>query len=98
MSWGDQTWEEMMIGFYVEVFPKGQMPERPSGGRIWAGSIPSRSSSRWTPTATASSAKDELPGRLAQGFALADADRDGSVSKEELSRLLNLVGGLQRGR
>jgi hypothetical protein len=29
VTWGDQTFEEMMIGFYVEVFPKGQMPARP---------------------------------------------------------------------
>ncbi len=39
VSWGDQTFEEMMIGFYSEVFPKGQVPERPSGARAFAGDV-----------------------------------------------------------
>jgi len=95
VTWGDQTWEEMMIGFYVEVFPKGQMPDRPSGSR--PGRLnPEQIFTSLDGNGDGKLTKDELPGRLAQGFALADSDRDGFVSKEELAKLLNAVGGLRR--
>jgi peroxiredoxin/mono/diheme cytochrome c family protein len=89
VSWGDQTWEEMMIGFYVEVFPKGQMPERPSGGR----------SGRFDPKSMFKSldangdgklVKDELPSRLAQRFELVDTNGDGAVTEQELETVVKL--------
>jgi peroxiredoxin/mono/diheme cytochrome c family protein len=92
VSWGDQTWEEMMIGFYVEVFPKGKMPARPSGGR----------SGRFDPKAMFKSldangdgklVKEELPGRLAERFALVDSDGDGSVTEQELETIVKLFLG-----
>jgi hypothetical protein len=92
VSWGDQTWEEMMIGFYVEVFPKGQMPARPSGGR----------SGRFDPKAMFKSldangdgklVKEELPGRLAERFELVDSNGDGSVTEQELETIVKLFLG-----
>jgi peroxiredoxin/mono/diheme cytochrome c family protein len=96
VTWGDQTWDEMMIGFYVEVFPKGQMPDRPSGSRNLGRLDPEKIFASLDSNGDGKLTKDELPGRLAQGFALADTDHDGFVSKEELTKLLNVVGGLRR--
>jgi len=94
VTWGSQTWEEMMIGFYVEVFPKGQVPQRPSGG---GGRIdPEQVMKSLDANGDGKLSQDELPARIADRFALADADGDGSVSKEELTRLLQVFSGGDR--
>jgi peroxiredoxin/mono/diheme cytochrome c family protein len=95
VSWGDQTFEEMMIGFYVEVFPKGQMPDRPSGGRpefdpkqFFAG-LDANHDGKLT--------KDELPRRLQERFSLVDTNADGSVTEQELTTIMKLFGGRRGG-
>ena len=90
VSWGDQTWEEMMIGFYVEVFPKGQVPERSGGfGRV----DPEQVMKSLDTNGDGKLSQDELPARIADRFALADLDGDGAVSKEELTKLLQIFSG-----
>ncbi len=92
VTWGDQTFEEMMIGFYVEQYPKGQAPERPSGGG------PDRMDPKQIFAALDADkdgklVKDELPDRFAERFSLIDADGDGGITEEELTKILKLFGG-----
>ena len=94
VSWGDQTWEEMMIGFYVEVFPKGQLPQNPSGG--FGRLDPQQVMKSLDANGDGKLSQEELPGRMADRFALADADGDGLVSQEELSALLRAASGGDR--
>jgi hypothetical protein len=97
VRWGDQSFEEMMLGFYVEVYPKDQVPERPSGG---FGQIdPEQVFRSLDANKDGKLVKEELPERMAGRLILADTDRDGSVSLEELTKLFKLLqaGGLGRG-
>ena len=84
VTWGDQTFEEMMIGFYVEVFPKGQMPARPSGGRSLEQFTPKKVLAAFDANRNGKLTKDEMPGRFAERFELIDQDHDGEVNKQEL--------------
>ncbi|HEV3299716.1 MAG TPA: redoxin domain-containing protein [Planctomycetaceae bacterium] len=88
VTWGNQTWEEMMIGFYFEVFPKGRVPERSSGGRGGGGFDAEQVFKSLDANGDGKLTKDELPGRFAARFTLADANGDGVVTKEELAAFL----------
>lgn len=98
VTWGDQTWEEMMIGFYVEVFPKDQVPDQASGSRAFGRLDPDEIFRALDRDGDGKLSKDEMPGRLAERAGLADVDGDGMVSKEELTNLLRLFGGGGRDR
>jgi hypothetical protein len=88
VSWGDQTWEEMMIGFYVEMFPKGEMPERPSGGQ---GELdPEQIFVTMDANGDGQLVPDELPGPLRERFKLVDINADGVVTQEELTKILKM--------
>jgi hypothetical protein len=90
VTWGDQTFEEMMIGFYVEVFPKGEMPERPSGGRSLDQITPEKVFASLDANKDGKLTKDEVPGRIAERFDMVDLNRDGAVSVKELEMILKL--------
>ncbi|HEY2838014.1 MAG TPA: redoxin domain-containing protein [Pirellulales bacterium] len=96
VTWGSQTFEEMMIGFYVEVFPKGEMPARPSGGRSLEQFTPEKVLAALDANKDGKLTKEEVPGQVAQRFDYIDQNHDGELSKSELELLLNLfraVGG-----
>ncbi len=95
VSWGQQTFEEMMIGFFVERFPKGQAPEKPSGGRPDQ-LDPKQVFASLDADKDGKLSKEEVPGKFADKFAFIDSDGDGSVSEEELTTILKLFGGRQR--
>jgi peroxiredoxin/mono/diheme cytochrome c family protein len=92
VTWGDQTWEEMMIGFYVEVYPKDQVPARPSGARD-AQLDPKKMFKAFDANGDGKLSKEELPGRAQQLFKVVDKDGDGGVSEQELEVLLKLFRG-----
>lgn len=94
VSWGDQTFQEMMIGFYVEVFPKGQMPEKPSGGQSELD--PEEVFVTMDANDDGKLVKEELPGPLQSRFGLVDTDKDGFVTQEELTRILKMFGGRRK--
>jgi len=93
VTWGSQTFEEMMIGFYFEVFPKDQVPERTSAGRRLD---PEKLFKTLDINGDGKLTKDELPNQIKSRFELADANHDGEVSKEELLELLKQFRGPQR--
>jgi hypothetical protein len=94
VSWGDQTFEEMMIGFYVEMFPKDQVPERPSGGM---GEFdPEQIFVTMDANGDGKLVIDELPGPLRERFKLVDSNGDGGVTQEELTTVLKMFGPRRR--
>jgi hypothetical protein len=95
VTWGDQTFEEMMIGFYVEQYPKGQSPTRPSGG-LPDNLDPKQIFASLDANKDGKLSKEEVPGRFADKFAFIDADGDGGISEQELATILALVGGRQK--
>jgi peroxiredoxin/mono/diheme cytochrome c family protein len=97
VTWGDQTWEEMMIGFYVEVHPKGQVPEFTSGRGGFGRLDPDKIFAALDADQDGKLTGDELPDQLKERISFADFNRDGGVSKEELTGLLKLFSGRNRG-
>ena len=97
VTWGDQTFEEMMIGFYVEVYPKDHVPPQASGARAFGRLEPERIFTALDANKDGKLTKDELPDPLRERMGLADANGDGGISKQELENILKLFGGGDRG-
>ena len=86
VGWGEQTEDEMMVAFYVELFPKGQLPKEPSGGQ---GEIdPHEIFARWDINRDGKLARKEMPTQLPSRFSRVDTNHDGWVSEDELTREL----------
>lgn len=99
VSWGDQSWEEMMIGFFVEVFPKGEAPPPSNMRRAFGRLDPEKMFSMLDANKDGKLTKEELPERLGERLGMADTNRDGAVSQEELAGLIKLFSGaLQQQR
>ncbi len=92
VTWGDQTFEEMMIGFYFEVFPKGQMPKRPSGGFGLSDLSPEKVLKMLDANKDGGVSLEESPSMIAERFQMIDRDGDGKISPLELKTLLALFG------
>ena len=92
VSWGEQTFEEMMIGFFVERFPKGQAPEKPSGMKLDE-LDPKQIFTQLDADKDGKLSKEEVPGKFADKFAFIDSNGDGGVSEEELTTIMKLIGG-----
>ncbi len=91
VTWGEQTNEEMMIGFYTEMFPKGQVPERRSGGLGLAQLTGEKLLATLDPNKDGRITRKEMPGKLGERFDMIDLNHDGIVDKKELDALLRLM-------
>ena len=97
VTWGDQTFEEMMIGFYVEIYPKDKVPAEAVGARAFGRLDPEQIFASLDANKDGKLTKDELPDPLRERMGLVDADGDGGISKQELENILKLFGGGDRG-
>ncbi len=97
VTWGNQTFEEMNIGFYVEVFPKDQIPPRPSPASMLTQFTPEKVFAALDGNKDGKLTKEELPERIGQFFQVVDQNRDGEVSMQEMELLLKLLGSFRGG-
>lgn len=97
VTWGDQTFEEMMIGFYVEVYPKDNVPAEASGARAFGRFDPKRIFASLDANQDGKLTKDELPDGLSERLGLADTNGDGGISQQELETIFKLFGGARGG-
>jgi mono/diheme cytochrome c family protein len=95
VSWGEQTFEEMMIGFYVERFPKGQAPEKPAGIKL-EDLDPKQIFASLDANKDGSLSKEEIPAKFADKMVFIDSNADGSVSEAELTAVLGLIKSSQK--
>jgi peroxiredoxin/mono/diheme cytochrome c family protein len=96
VTWGEQTWEEMMIGFYIEEFPKGRVPALPARTASSGGLDPLKLFAALDANHDGKLTENEAPARLKQRFKQADRDGDGVVTKEELSAMMKPNSGVRR--
>jgi len=91
VRWGDQTWEEMMIGYFDVVIPRNVVesnlkrakanPDRPKGD------VSARASSllkRLDADKNGTVSRDEVPDRWARLFDRLDKNKDNKLTAEEL--------------
>jgi hypothetical protein len=93
VSWGEQTFEEMMIGFYVATYPKDQVPDLPSGGSFGAPPEPEDIFKALDQNGDGKLVQEEMPERMAQRFKLIDMNKDGGVTLDELTTIMKMFSG-----
>lgn len=90
IMFGDQTFDEMMIGFYFEVFPKGKVPERSSGSYGMEDISAEKLFEMLDANKDGKITQDEAPRQIAERFRMVDLNGDGEVSMKELETLILL--------
>lgn len=93
VRWGDQTWEEMMIGYFDVAVPHNPADDgQPAAGK------PDETDkrlaellNRYDKDNSGTIEKSETPDRLHPIFDRLDADENDSLSQKELHRLLDLL-------
>lgn len=93
VSWGDQTFEEMMIGFYVATYPKGQVPRLPTGVGFGAPPEPEDIFKSMDQNDDGKLVQEEMPARMAERFKLMDMNKDGGVTLDELKTIMKMFSG-----
>jgi len=95
IRWGDQTWEEMMIGYFDIVIPRSVVesnlkrakanPDRPNGdGTLRANALLKRLDA----DKNGSVSREEVPDRWARLFDRLDKNKDDKLNAEELKAAL----------
>ena len=92
VRWGDQTWEEMMIGYFDVAVPKVErtVSVRPATNRKEPESLRERLRQA-DRNKNGKLERSEVSGRLGVLFVLWDRDRDGVLTREEIIRGLERV-------
>ncbi|MBI1246554.1 redoxin domain-containing protein [bacterium] len=88
VGWGDQTYDEMMIGYFDVVVPVGSDISPPRTQRSVEGQTPQQKAKaifdRFDKNRDGIIAKSEVPLLMLRMFAQIDANQDDEVTKEEL--------------
>jgi peroxiredoxin/mono/diheme cytochrome c family protein len=89
VRWGDQTWEEMMIGYFdvAVAYDPATAGDEQAAIRARAAEI----LAQFDKNDDGRIGRDEVPERLHRLFDLLDADRDGFVTVEELIKGVELL-------
>lgn len=88
VRWGEQTWDEMMIGYFDYAVPKGT-PE--PGQTIRRGDRVARLFARLDADGDGRIVLDEVPRRQQELFKKLDRNEDAELDMKELSRILLLA-------
>ena len=96
VRWGDQTWEEMMIGYFDIAVPRSKAKSPGSsepGGRARGeeDSLGERLRA-YDKNKNGKLERSEVSGRMSLLFSFWDRDRDGVLTKEEIQQGLKRVG------
>lgn len=99
VRWGDQSWEEMLLGYFDVAIPRSessrmeltQLAERVRNGNL--AEVAKDVMTRLDKDKNGTAEKEELPERLRAFFPQLDVDKSGSVSVEELAAGLKLLRG-----
>ncbi len=99
VRWGDQTWEEMMLGYYEIAF-SGEAPSGVLEGRVRSAGIdvaaiekllagsPKEIVARFDTNRDGKTTRDELPAPLQPLFKRLDSNQDGQLDADELEQSL----------
>jgi hypothetical protein len=113
VRWGDQTWEEMMLGYYEIAFegeaPPGTVDGRVDGGAALGGLLgglqgrlaaadPKEVFGRLDANKDGKILRDEFPGALQGLFDRLDADSSNSIDLPELEQGLKRLGRRPEGQ
>lgn len=93
VRWGEQTWEEMMIGYFDYVVPVGTPRDAPTGDRNQQRA--QDLFDRLDRNADGKVVRDEAPDEHRALFTVLDRDKDDALTVEELARVFTL-GRLRR--
>jgi peroxiredoxin/mono/diheme cytochrome c family protein len=93
VTWGEQTFEEMMIGFFVERFPKGESakPSNPLDNLD-----PKQILAQVDANKDGKVSQEELPEKFRDKFQFIDTNADGFVSEQELTVVLQFIKNSQK--
>lgn len=94
VRWGEQTWDEMLIGYFDYVVPVGAGQDVPKSDRTRQRA--QDLFDRLDKNADGKVVVEEVPGRYRALFKLLDRDKDDALSVEEISGVFSL--GLPLGR
>jgi hypothetical protein len=87
ISWGDQTWYEIFIGYFDIAFPIDVDQDSPFGRPATRRRLtPDRIITQLDKNKNGQIEQDEVPPFLKKRFQQADTDEDNIVTKEELNR------------
>lgn len=98
VRWGDQTWDEMMIGYFDLAFPRRgkDTPEGANGANGVDRGSNSRAEEalkRFDANGDGQIQQNEVPPRLLPIFQRLDADKNGELTLRELELLSRILGG-----
>jgi hypothetical protein len=99
VSWGDQTWEEMMIGFFDVAIPLDR--EKLLAGGVVPKLEPVASTddraraliSQFDGNGDGVLTKDEIPEQIRGYFGVIDQNKDGSIDVDEATNFVKQSGG-----
>ena len=99
VTWGDQAWEEMMIGYFDVAVPRAAMKEQQKG----AGQTGNEQQTmrehvrlmldRYDRDGDGRISRDEIPDQGRRLFGIVDANKDGVLSQRELENLSRYMQG-----
>ena len=102
VRWGDQTWQEMMIGYFDILVSRKQFDSiRPKGGNRGGGRVDADAAAKRViklldKNGDGKLAKKEAPARLQRYFGRLDKNKDGFLTPDEIKSIAALLERFRR--
>jgi len=91
VRWGDQTWHEMMIGYFDIVIPADRFRQIAKQAKTDPRARVKEIIRRFDTDGDGKLSKEEVPPRLRKSFERLDGDKDGFLTADEIGRLTRLL-------